>query len=99
MDYYSPLWGLGAIFIVAEPQCALLCHSSTPAVLADSGPIHVLLLTFWPILARFMEYYSPFWDPRAISTINDPRGAFTCRSSTLAVLVILARFVDYYSPF
>jgi len=33
-----------------------------------------------------VEYYSPFWAPRAISTINDPRGPFTCRSSTLAVL-------------
>ena len=41
---------------------------------------------FWPILARFMGYYLPFWGPGAISMINDPRGALTCRSSTLAVL-------------
>ena len=33
-----------------------------------------------------MHYYSPFWGPRAISTIDDPWGAFMCRSSTLAVL-------------
>ena len=41
---------------------------------------------FWPILARFMEYYSLFWGPGVISMINKPWGAFTCQSSTLAVL-------------
>ena len=41
---------------------------------------------FWPILARFVDYHSPFWGPRAISTIDDPWGAFTCPSSTLTVL-------------
>ena len=41
---------------------------------------------FWPILARFLDYYSLFCGPGVISTINKPWGAFTCRSSTLAVL-------------
>ena len=41
---------------------------------------------FWPILARFVDYYSLFWGLGVISTINEPRGAFTCRSSALAVL-------------
>ena len=41
---------------------------------------------FWLILARFMDYYSLFWGPGVISTSNEPWGAFTCRSSTLAVL-------------
>ena len=41
---------------------------------------------FWPILARFVDYYSLFWGPGVISTINEPWGAFTFRSSTLAVL-------------
>ena len=41
---------------------------------------------FWTILARFMGYCSPFWGPRAISTIDEPRRTFTCRSRTLAVL-------------
>ena len=41
---------------------------------------------FWPILARFMDYYSLFWGPGVISTIKEPWDAFTCRSSTLAVL-------------
>ena len=40
---------------------------------------------FWPILARSVDYYSLFWGPRVISMINEPRGAFTCQTSTLAV--------------
>ena len=40
----------------------------------------------WPIQARFVDYYSLFWGPGVISTINEPWGAFTIRSSTLAVL-------------
>ena len=41
---------------------------------------------FWLILARFMDYYSLFWGPGVISTIDEPQGALTSRSSTLAVL-------------
>ena len=41
---------------------------------------------FWPILARFLDYYSLFWAPGVISTIDEPRGAFMCRSLVLAVL-------------
>ena len=41
---------------------------------------------FWPILARFMDYYSLFWGPGVISTIDEPQGALTCWSSTLTVL-------------
>ena len=40
----------------------------------------------WPILARFVEYYSLFWGLGVISTIDEPQGAFTYQSSTLAVL-------------
>ena len=43
-------------------------------------------LLFWPILARFVDYYSLFWGPGVISTIDEPQGALTCRSLTLAVL-------------
>ena len=42
---------------------------------------------FLPILARFVDYYSLFWGPGVISTINEPWGAFTIWSSSLAVLV------------
>ena len=41
---------------------------------------------FRPILACFVDYYSLFWGPGVISTVNEPRGAFTCWSSTLTVL-------------
>ena len=34
-----------------------------------------------------MDYYLLFWGPGVISTINEPWGGFTCRSSTLAVFV------------
>ena len=41
---------------------------------------------FWPILARFMDYYLLFWGLGVISTIGEPQGTLTCRSSTLIVL-------------
>ena len=41
---------------------------------------------FWPILVRFVYYYSLLWGPGVMSTSNEPCGAFTCRSSTLVVL-------------
>ena len=41
---------------------------------------------FWPILTRFMDYYSPFWGPKMISILVEPQGALTCLSSTLTVL-------------
>ena len=41
---------------------------------------------FLSILAHFMDYYSLFWGPGVISTINEPWGAFTCQSSTLTIL-------------
>src|SRR3954469_18761207 len=34
--------------------------------------------SFWPNLTRFVDYYSLFWGPGVISTIDEPRGAFTC---------------------
>ena len=40
---------------------------------------------FLSILTRFMDYYSPFWGPKAISIVVEPQGALTCRSSTLTV--------------
>src|SRR4051812_25134375 len=46
-----------------------------------------------------MDNYSLFWGPGHISTIDEPRGAYMCRSSTPAVLAVLTRFVDYYSLF
>ena len=41
---------------------------------------------FWPILARFVEYYSPLWGPEAIYLADVPQGALTCMTLTLIVL-------------
>ena len=41
---------------------------------------------FWPILTRFVDYYSLFCGPEVISMIVEPQGALTCRSSTLTIL-------------
>ena len=41
---------------------------------------------FLSILTRFVAYYSLFWVLGVFSTINEPRGALTGRSSTLTVL-------------
>ena len=54
-----------------------------PGVCFHGGHVHS---QFWPILAHFVDYYSLFWGPGLISTIDEPQGALTCRSSTLAVL-------------
>ena len=43
-------------------------------------------LQVWPILTRFVDYYSPIWGPTAIPIDVEPEGALACRSSTLAVL-------------
>ena len=32
-----------------------------------------------------MDYYSPFWGPKAILIVVEPQGALTCWSSRLAV--------------
>ena len=45
MDYYSPFWGLGAIFMIDEPRGSFTSRSSTLAGLADSDPFRGLLLT------------------------------------------------------
>ena len=50
-----------------------MCRSSTLTILVNSG--------------RLVNYYSLFWGPGVNSTIDEPLGAFTCRSSTLAGFV------------
>ena len=41
---------------------------------------------FCPILAVFMDYYSPFWGPEVISIVVEPQGAIMFWSTTLASL-------------
>ena len=54
---------------------------------------------FWLILARFMDYYSPFWGPGEISTINKPWVHLHVGHQHSQFWPILARFMDYYSLF
>ena len=56
------------------------------SIVVDVYVSDINIHSFWPILARFLDYYSLFWAPGVISTIDEPRGAFTCRSLVLAVL-------------
>ena len=52
----------------------------------------------WPILAHFMDYYSLFWGPGVISTINEFWVRFRFGHQHSRFWPILTRFVDYYSP-
>ena len=65
-------WGLGVISMIDEPLVRLRV-----------GDQHSHIR---PILVRFVHYHSAFWGPRAVSTIDEPRGSFMCPSSTLTVL-------------
>src|SRR3954466_4632015 len=53
----------------------------------------------WPMMARFVDYLLTFWGPGGICTINEPRGASTCRSSTLAVLADDGLFRGLFTHF
>src|SRR4051812_49530560 len=78
----------------------LTCDWSSDVCSSDLSWKSVQHPQFWPILARFMDYYSQFWGPGLISTIDEPRGGFTCRSSTLAVLAdsvtVLGTLSDFH---
>ena len=54
---------------------------------------------FWPNLACFVDYYSLFWGPGVISTIDEPRVRLRVGHQYPLFWPILTRFVDYYSPF
>ena len=54
---------------------------------------------FLSTLARFVDYYLPFWGPKAISIVIESQGVLTrCRQDS-QFGTILARFLDYYSLF
>ena len=52
---------------------------------------------FLPILPRFVYYYSLFWGPGVISTINEFWVRFRFGHQHSQFWPILARFVDYNS--
>ena len=76
---FGPFLGLLLYFGVSESFPRL----TNPGVRLRVGHQHSHIR---PILDCFVLYYSAFWRTRAISTIDEPRGAFMCPSSTLTVL-------------
>ena len=48
---------------------------------------------------RFVHYYSVFWGPRVISTIDEPRVRLCVHRQHSQFCPILTCFMDYYSPF
>ena len=53
----------------------------------------------WPILARFVDYYSLFGVPVRFPRITNPGVRLRFGHQHSRFLSILTRFVDYYSPF
>ena len=78
MDYHSLFRGPGVVSRLTNPVARLRV-----------GHQHWKV---WPMLAHFLDYYSLFWGREAISIVVEPKGAVTCRSSTVAVLADLEPF-------
>ena len=54
---------------------------------------------FWPILARFVDYYSLFWGMECFPRLTNPVVRLRVGHGHSRFWPILARFVDYYSLF
>ena len=83
--FWPVSWTITHCFGVPE----LFPGLTNPGVCLRFGHLHS---RFWLILARFVDYYSLFWGPGVISTIDEPQGALTCWSSTLTVLADFGPF-------
>ena len=46
-----------------------------------------------------MDYYSPFWGPKATSIVVEPQGALSVGHQHSQFWPILARLLEYYSVF
>ena len=54
---------------------------------------------FWPILARFMDYYSLFWVPKQFPQLLNHKVHLHVGHQHWQFWPILAHFMDYYSLF
>ena len=54
---------------------------------------------FWPILARFLDYYSIFWSKHDFHDLRTPWCVYVSVNDTHNVGQFLVCFVYYYSPF
>ena len=52
---------------------------------------------FWSILTGFVDYYSPFWGPKAISMVVEPKMCLRVGRQDSQFRPIMARFLYYYS--
>ena len=85
VDYNSPIWRSQSDFHgCRSPRCAYVLVVKTRGM-GRFSPVS------WTI--------TQFCAPEVISKIDEPRVAFTCRSSTLTILVNSGRLVNYYSLF
>ena len=50
---------------------------------------------FLSILTRFVDYYSPFWGPKAICMVVEPKAHLRVGHQQSQFWLILARFMDY----
>ena len=85
MGQNRPEMRLLMIDTVNEPQGAFTCRSSTLAI--------------WPILARFLDYYSVFWSKRDLHDLRTPWCVYVSVNDTHNFGQFLVCFVYYYSPF
>ena len=58
-----------------------------------------IVLGFYLFLGSFMDYYSPFWGPKAISMVVEPQGVLTCWSSRIAVWADFGPFLGLLLSF
>ena len=77
--FWPVSWAIAHRFVVPErfPQL------TNPEVRLRVGHQHS---QFWPIMTRFMGYYSPFCGPEVISLVAEPQGVLMYRSLRLADL-------------
>ena len=61
-----------------------------PSHFVDSDP------RFLSILTRFVDYYSPFWGPKAISMVVEPQVHLSVGHQQSQFGPILSSFLDYY---
>ena len=52
---------------------------------------------FWPILTRFVDYYSPILGPKQFQELWNPKVRLRVGHQHSQFWPILARFLDYYS--
>ena len=80
-----------AVWVNSGSFLKLLLSFGGPRVISTNNEPQVCLPVgyqhsqFLSILTRFVEYYSPFWGPKAISVVVEPQGALKCRLSRITV--------------